>query len=148
MSLRPTDWLLILLGAKVDGSHRSSLDPVRIQKGMFLLAQETDIPTREKYEFSPYNWGPYSRTLRENLEDLVSVGKVIAQEVPGYSWKQYSLSESGLETARKILPRANRTAAIHVFDIRRQINEASFNSLLNDVYTRFPEFAVNSLFRR
>jgi uncharacterized protein len=145
--LKRENWLLLLLGLKTDSPLHVALDPVRIQKGMFLLAQESDLPIGQRYEFQPYNWGPYSRELRRDLDRLVSEGLVAAQEVPGYSWKQYSLSHAGLATARQTLATASRAAVALLLDIRRRVTDVTFEELLKDVYSKYPEYAVNSLFR-
>jgi uncharacterized protein len=142
-----SDWLLLLLGFKGE-SDSPALDPIRVQKGMFLLAEEGDIPEAERYHFNPYNWGPYSREVRNDLDRLVADGYVQARDVPGYSWKRYALTAAGIDYARNVLhedvdpQQAHRVAAI-----KRRVSGASFNTLLEDVYTAYPEMAVNSLFR-
>ncbi len=144
--MKPHDWLLLLLGFKGEGPS-PALDPVRVQKGMFLLAQEGGLPKAEAYTFRPYNWGPYSRALRNDLNQLVSQGYAHALDVPGYSWKRYGLTTAGAERARQILAAAPSDAARAVAAIKRRVTAASFNKLLDDVYTAYPEYAANSLFR-
>jgi hypothetical protein len=48
--MRPRDWLLLLLALR---QAEEPLDPVRLQKGMFLLAQEGGLPPSDRYEFFP-----------------------------------------------------------------------------------------------
>jgi hypothetical protein len=47
------DWLILLLGFKGEAEN-PELDPIRIQKGMFLLAHEAGLPNGERYDFSPH----------------------------------------------------------------------------------------------
>jgi len=140
------DWLILLLGFKGE-AESPALDPVRVQKGMFLLAQEGDLPTRERYDFEPYNWGPYSRQVRRDLDRLVADGYVQTRDVPGYSWKRYGLTAAGVDYARSLLEVAPKEAAHKVAEIKRRVTGVSFNRLLADVYAGYPDYAVNSLFR-
>jgi hypothetical protein len=69
------------------------------------------------------------------------------RDVPGYSWKRYSLTPAGVDQARRLLVSAPKDAAHKVAAIKRRVTEASFNRLLQDVYSAYPEYAANSLFR-
>jgi uncharacterized protein YwgA len=146
-SLKREDWLLLLLGLRSDEATHVALDPVRVQKGMFLLSQESDLPPEEKYDFRPYNWGPYSRELRRDLNRLVSEGLIAAHEVAGYSWQNYGLTELGVKVARQSLLTASRAGVALLVDIRKRVSKVSFAELLEDVYSKYPQYAVNSLFR-
>jgi uncharacterized protein YwgA len=43
------------------------LDRIRVQKGVFLLEQRGPSSWRSLYTFSPYDWGPFSRDLAQEL---------------------------------------------------------------------------------
>jgi hypothetical protein len=60
-----SDWLLLLLAFKAE-SDSPALDPIRVQKGMFLVAEEGGLPAEERYDFTPYSWGPYCRDVRSS----------------------------------------------------------------------------------
>ena len=51
------DWLLLLVARHADAR---GLEPVRVQKALFLHAREGGVPARERYWFVPYNYGPMS----------------------------------------------------------------------------------------
>jgi uncharacterized protein YwgA len=140
------DWLLLLLGFK--GANGSALDPVRIQKGMFLFAQEADAPAEERYDFQPYNYGPYSFDLRNDLRQLVVEGLATEEPVPGYTWSRYRLTTEGMHKAKNMRDTADHDVAQKLFDIKQSVTGKSFNTLLRDVYDDYPEFATNSIFRR
>jgi uncharacterized protein len=143
-----SDWLLLLLAFKAE-SDSPALDPIRVQKGMFLLAEEGGLPAEERYDFTPYNWGPYCRDVRTDLDRLVGEGYVQARDVPGYSWKRYGLTAAGIDYARHVLrEEVEPQHARRVADIKQRVSSPSFNELLDDVYTAYPRMAVNSLFRR
>lgn len=137
---------MLLLGFK--GADGPALDPVRIQKGMFLFAQESGAPAEELYEFEPYNYGPYSFDLRDDLNRLVSEGLVESEPVPGYTWGRYKLTAEGMGRARETRDGAHRDFAHRVFNTKQRVTGKSFNVLLREVYDEYPEFATNSIFRR
>lgn len=146
--MKRSDWLLLLLGFKGEGDS-PALDPIRVQKGMFLLAQEGGIPESERYAFRPYNLGPYSSAVRSDLNQLITQGYVEARDVPGYSWKRYSLTAGGIDYARNLLHEdIDSGAARNLAAIKRRVSGASFNELLEDVYAEYPDYAVNSVFRK
>jgi uncharacterized protein YwgA len=146
--MRARDWLLLLIAA--DGAP-GGLDPVRLQKGLFLLAQEAGLPRRERYGFVPYNYGPMSRGLYRGLRDLVGAGLVERRCEPGLSWGRYDPTAEGAAEARALEaamgPRA-RARLARLREIKAQIAAQSFAALLTDVYERYPDFATRSVFRR
>lgn len=139
--------MILLLGFKTP-SGALKLDPVRIQKGMFLLAQEGEMDESEKYEFEPLHYGPYSRELRRELGSLVAEGLVDKEPVPGYTWSRYQLTTAGFGRGRELLDNAPRTELKRLFGIKSEITSVSFRELLDDVYTRYPEFAERSIFQK
>jgi uncharacterized protein YwgA len=142
----PRDSLLLMLGFKGAGPT-PGLDPVRVQKGMFLVAQEAGLPADGTYDFEPYNWGPYSKQLRADLNRLVAEGLATARDVPGYSWKRYALTAEGAERAREVLNEAPKEITRAIAATKRRVTGVSFNELLDDVYTAYPKYAEKSLFR-
>lgn len=142
------DWLMLLLafkGAAPDGDP--SLDPIRVQKGMFLFAQRGGLPPAERYDFVPHNYGPYSTVLKADLERLVREGYASKKPVPGYTWGSYRLTHAGMERAHQLLEEAPREQARQAFDIKQEVTSVSFNDLLRDVYADYPAFATRSVFR-
>jgi len=146
--MRARDWLLLLIAA--DPGEARGLDPVRLQKGMFLLAEEAVLPRRERYTFVPYNYGPMSRGLYRGLRDLVRRGWVERRREPGLGWSRYAATAAGAARASELEaalgPRARaRLEALRA--IRARIEGQSFGALLTDVYDRYPGYATRSVFR-
>ena len=141
------DWLLLLLGLRVE-RHAPALDPVRVQKGMFVLAERNVLPAGERYSFEPYHYGPYSFELRDDLDALVEQGLVAAEAVPGYSWARYRLTEEGLAQLRASFAGADRRRLGEIAGVKQWMCDASFNSLLTAVYDEFPDYATRSVFQR
>ena len=139
------DWLLLLLALK--GAHGTpALDPVRIQKGMFLLGQEGELSPEQTYDFEPLHYGPYSRQLRRDTESLVNNGLLKKEAVPGYTWSMYRLTPTGLERAQQLLQEAPRPQVELAYRIKQEITGVPFSELLKGVYDKYPDYAVNSVF--
>lgn len=124
---------------------------MRLQKGMFLFSQEADAPAGEKYEFRPYSYGPMSRHVYDDIDALVGAGLVEPTPVEGQSWSRFRPSAAGIERGRELNARAMRErpdAARFLFDTKQFIASQTFGALLENVYERYPAYAVNSIFRR
>jgi uncharacterized protein YwgA len=142
------DWLLVLAALK---GPAVGLDPVRLQKGMFLLAHEGGVPADEAYHFEPYNYGPMSRELYRDLDALEAAGLVERVDVPGQSWQRYRASERGLAAAQALINQAGpetQDSARRLYEIKRDISAKTFSGLLSDVYERYPLYATKSVFQK
>ena len=142
--MTPRDWLLLYFALK---GAPGGLDPVRIQKGMFLLAQEGELPEGEAYDFGPYHYGPMSSQVYSDLEYLEATGLLEGTPVPGYSWNRYRATERGVEKAREFRDHANVDSVRKLFEIKQDVASKTFNALLRDVYARYPAYASRSVFR-
>jgi uncharacterized protein YwgA len=139
------DWLLLLVGLH---PPPHGLEPVRVQKALFLLAREGGIPSRERYWFVPYNYGPMSPRVYRDVDALVREGLVERLPVAGYAWGVVRATERGRERARALAARADRRALARLAAIRDEVTSLSFAQLLESVYARYPAFAARSVFRR
>lgn len=138
--------LLTFLGA--DGGER--LDPIRIQKGLFILSMETPqdwLPPEARYDFEPYHYGPFASAIYHDLDELEGRGYVERMKVAGRSWDYYALSPEGTDAAEST-SREMDTRALQYFQrIRDFVGMVTFRTLLTAVYERYPRYAVNSVFK-
>ena len=145
--MRRSDWLLAFLVADPDGP----LDPVRVQKGMFLLAMRAALADAERYRFEPYAYGPMSRGLYGDVRRLCRDGLLDAIAIEGAAWRLLALTPAGRREAADRAERAGRErpeVLATLTAIRREITAMSFTELLEHVYDRHPDYAVRSVFRR
>ena len=139
------DWLLLLIG--LDPPPRG-LEPVRIQKALFLLAREGGIPPRERYWFVPYNYGPMSPRVYRDVDALVRGGLLERLPVPGYAWGRIRATPRGRARASDLAAAARSDALAKLRAIRDEVTALSFADLLETIYARYPEMASASVFRR
>jgi hypothetical protein len=140
-------WLLLF----VDAAGRAPVDPVRIQKGMFLLAMSGALPAAERYRFEPYLYGPMSRDVYRDVRAFGERRLVDAHPVEGASWQVVGSTHAGrqLAAALRRRARAERPAALaEVASLRSRLDGLSFADLLGSIYDRYPAYASRSVFRR
>lgn len=145
--MQPRDWLLLLLALR---RTPHGLDPVRVQKGMFILAREGGLPEREVYRFRPYNYGPMSDAVYVDLGRLTKAGLCRRCRVPGYSWYRYQTTPRGAASARMLLRHVRRQepqALTVLLRTESLLARTSFARLLEEVYRRYPEYTSKSVFR-
>lgn len=142
------DWLMLLIAH--DTSQRG-LEPVRVQKALFLLAHEGDIPPAERYRFVPYNYGPMSVRVYRDVAALVAAGLVEPVAVPGYTWQPVRATPAGRQHAAALeaaASPADRLGIARLHAIHHLVTALGFAELLETIYRRYPEFASRSVFRR
>jgi hypothetical protein len=145
--MRRCDWLIMFLAADPGGP----LDPVRVQKGMFLLAMSQSLDPGERYQFEPYAYGPMSRGLYGDVRLLCHERVLDALPVEGATWRLLTLSSAGGQRAlalRDCAEHEQPDALAKLTAIRAEISGLTFSQLLKHVYDRYPDYAVRSVFRR
>lgn len=121
------------------------LDRIRMQKGVFLLSQRGRAEWQRLYPYSPYDWGPYSRSLAADLDALVAKGLMEYERIPGRRYGRYRTTAEG----EKAIDQSDidEKALRFVAKVRLFVTERSFTRLLRDVYAAFPEYAARSRFK-
>lgn len=133
------------------GSGEKKLDPIRIQKGLFILTEETPedwLPSEARYRFEPYRYGPYSAEIYHDLGKLEGLGYVRATRVLGQSWNYYALTPEGRELAQNVAEGMDDKAVQYLQRLRDFVSGLSFRRLLMTVYEHYPAYAVNSVLER
>lgn len=127
------------------------VDPIRIMKGLFIFSQEAPeawFPKDERYTFTPYSYGPWSRQVDADLDSLTLKGLLQTSQAPGKTWSYYTLSETGKAAVKELQSSLDPKAVSYLHQVREFVLKLSFRSLLDTVYARYPEYAVNSVFKR
>lgn len=126
--------------------------PVQVQKLAFLIDRligETIGGTG--FHFKPWHYGPFDKAVYKVLEelerdDLVEINDMSAQMQP----TQYRLTNLGEREGAELLQELrNRSpdTAEYVAVLSRWVRDQSFASLLRAIYAKFPDMAVNSVFK-
>jgi hypothetical protein len=140
---RPDDYLLLALAEAADGS----LTPVQIQKAMFLLKEEAGRDISKKfYKFIPYNYGPFCADIYQDLAILESKGLVITDKAQ--KWQVFTITKKGLEKAEIDSGSLSNPVRNYIRVLIVWIKAQTFSSLLQSVYKKYPDYAINSVFNK
>jgi uncharacterized protein len=144
------DWLLLLLAFEgaPDGLH-----PVRVQMSLFLLAHDAELglDPDEAYEFVPYNYGPMSKQVYADLDELETAGFIRRMTVEGQTWTLLRASPQGLTAATHLVEELRTEdvpIARRLFEIKQLVARMTFGDLVEYVSDRYPDYESQSLFRR
>lgn len=133
------DWLLLCIGNR--------MEPIQIQKTLFKFAMESGAPKNELYTFIPYNWGPLSMEIYDDLGKLREEEQV--EFMPsGRGWNIYNLSEAGKKKQNALKDQANPNLLAKLNAARDYVTSRGFEKLLEDIYAEYPDYASASLFRK
>lgn len=134
------DMLLVFVGASA-----KAVGPVRIMKGLFLFSQESAAALELKYEFVPYSYGPCSFQIYDDLRELVSE-HLVEKRPTSARWSEYVVTVEGKEIVDAIASRRPELFA-DLSRYNKMVTSRTFAELLRSVYSKYPDYAVKSVFK-
>jgi len=128
----------------------------RLQKMVFVVQQELmesgELSEHQRYEFFPYDYGPFSKELAESIDQMIEEGLIDEDEVQydhdGNVKYLYELQPAGQELVEQELGGAGvQDIARKSRDIKQRFNEElSLPEVIDNVYTEYPGYAENSVY--
>lgn len=137
------EYVLAVLAA-ADGGP---LTPVQAQKLFFLLDRK--VPTAiggARFDFQPYDYGPFDKAVYEEFRSLEVRGEVLIQPGPNVL-RTYALTAEGLEHGKASLAQFPSPVAGYIQKLAAWVRGQSFASLVSAIYSEFPEMKARSVFR-
>jgi uncharacterized protein YwgA len=136
------DLLLLVLAA----GEGKALSPIQLQKSLFLVQENCPgILEGPFYAFEPHNYGPFCKDIYREVESADLLNFVKVHRKMGQSWRDYSVTNQGIEAASKLQVRD---------EIKRYIREVvdwvisqPFDELVRAIYHQYPRYKVNSIFK-
>ena len=125
---------------------------IQIQKLFFLYDQKIrkEVGKAPYFDFKPYDYGPFDKTVFEDIEDLESKGlaEITSVQAPYQSRRKlYTLSYRGFNQGKKILegmPVSERNQIRGV--MRKLLEHRNFGELVVSIYEEYPHMRANSRF--
>lgn len=146
--ISPEDLIPLALLRASGGEIRGK---TRLQKLAFLLDEEQLGDRFDAYTFKKYDYGPFSKQLLEDVEDLEEKGLVDihrTRTVGGNMRYDYKLSDSGMEVVKNI---NTDDDALVVFndaeEIASEYGDLPLRKLIELVYDKHPEYTENSVYQ-
>ena len=128
----------------------------RLQKMVFLLQKELEqreqfggtVPT---YDFIPYDYGPFSRDLYDDLDAMIDQQFVDDAEEPLQSGKVkyiYEIEDDGQELVKSEVKRWEEVQEVLnvAREVKREYNDMLLSDLIEFVYSEYPDYAERSVY--
>ncbi|MCX5809505.1 MAG: hypothetical protein NTX36_09070 [Proteobacteria bacterium] len=122
--------------------------PVQVQKLFFLIDKNITGAINNGspfFNFEPYNYGPFDKTVYTTLEELAEEGfiEMVSQE----TWTSYKLSNKGQKAGEEILNSIASPVQEYIKNVSQFVRKLSFSELIRSIYKAYPEMKVNSAFQ-
>lgn len=122
---------------------------------IFILQQEAKF-IKDRYDFTPNDYGPYAQELQRDIDDLITRNFIIEARNTIEAGKikyQYQITDEGKSVVESILSDKDLERKFK-FDkiveiatqVKTDLNKKHLPSLLSDIYEKYPEFARFSIF--
>jgi DNA-binding PadR family transcriptional regulator len=150
--MKKEDWLLVYLSLP-SADNKSYIDPIRIQKGLFLFRMQNEDKVKDKdkakdfYEFIPYLYGPCSLDIYDDLRELQQQGLVSDRPRDYRGWTYYTLTSEGEKKAKSLKGQDPNRLVGDLESIKERVTRLSFLELLQVIYAEYPKFAEESIVR-
>jgi hypothetical protein len=142
-----SDWILALL--YVDG-QKPVRGTVRIMKELFLFRKSTTLDKKahigEFYKFVPYDYGPCSFELYDDLDVLRTRGHIVALERPNKRYRVYLITDEGAYRAYRFLKGHHSSVTKALNEVKKEVNDLPLYDLLSYVYEKYPKYAKKTVF--
>ena len=137
----------LVLAALASAGPEINFTPVKVQKLFFLLDREMAKLTKgPHFDYQPYDYGPFDRSVYETLEELNRDGLIVIDESRTY--RRYSLTAEGYTQGCLALANAPKSLQEYMRALTSWLGRVSFAQLVSEIYKRYPDTKVNSVFRQ
>jgi uncharacterized protein YwgA len=144
--LTPKDWTLMVIAA----ARGRAVEPVQLQKALFLLSRQltpSQLRVRRFYDFAPYDYGPFSREVYDDAEQLEREGLIHVERPPQARFNLYAATEAGLERAAQLNAQLSAPVRVHLRSVVDWATSLTFTELVSAIYTAYPDMKENSVFQ-
>lgn len=140
----PKDWVLIFLssGFETTEDEPSIQGWLMFTKQFFVFVKEVKKELDAIFNFVPYDYGPYSFILQEDVEELVS--KDYIKVINNGDRKDYFLTEKGREKAEECKKSVPDKTLQTISNLRKEATQLGYSGILRYVYTKYPEYTSAS----
>jgi uncharacterized protein YwgA len=136
--------MLVLALAKEKG-----MSPVQLQKSVFLLGKllPPEVLPNTYYDFRPYNYGPFCNEVYEAARNLEQDGLASVTQSDPDGYRRYAATSAGIAEGEKLLAEFPARVAKYAGELVDWVLSQTFASLVTTVYSQYPEYRINSVFR-
>lgn len=140
------DWVLPFLFLGMRESDKLAVKgSLMLFKQFFVFVKEIKPDLDKKYNFIPYDYGPYSFILKNLLNDLELSGFI--QIVRYDDRTDYYLTESGVDKAKELSEKIDQKTKELILKLREEAENLGYAGVLRYVYSKYPEYTFASKIR-
>lgn len=136
--------LVLTAMAPADGASHS---PVQIQKLLFLLDREMPEQCGGVFNFRPYNYGPFDKSIYAALEELQRDGYIEILGDRWDPWRSYRLTPEGQQTASELFSKLDDEPQEYISKASSFVKSQPFARLVAAIYKKYPDMKKNSVFQ-
>lgn len=140
--MRREDLTLIML-ALAEGRQYT---PVQIQKAMFLADDLAREAFDSRYDFQPYDYGPFDPDVYRDVGRMEAEG-LTRVSVTSRGWNVYRATDAGRQRGRTLLDKLSVEQQKKLARISRFVRSLSFTDLVSSIYKAYPHMRERSVFR-
>ena len=119
--------------------------PVRIQKLLFLIDRECpDLISGPSFTFEPYNYGPFDKTVYQELDALKQSGHVTVCH-DGWT-RTFALTPIGQAEGDRLLHQLDPSGQQYFKQASAFVLAHGFSELVSAIYKAYPAMQANSIF--
>jgi uncharacterized protein YwgA len=138
------DQMLLIVLSLAEGKP---MTPVQVQKSLFLADDKIRDAFRSRYDFQPYDYGPFDRQVYVDAESLTQRGLVEIGTDERGGWKTYSATKEGTHQGSELRKQLNEPQRAMLSRIVRLVRSLSFTELVSAIYRSYPPMRERSVFR-
>ena len=119
--------------------------PVRVQKLLFLIDRECpDLTSGPRFTFEPYNYGPFDKTVYQELDALEQHGDVT---VCHNGWtRTFALTPIGQAQGDRLFEQLDPSGQEYLRQASDFVLKHGFSGLVSAIYKAYPDMQANSIF--
>lgn len=114
-----------------------------IQKLFYIFYRQ--VEGLALFEYTPYNFGPFSKELNQSINQLISEGYLQERKIRDYFL--YQITPKGKQNAntQKSIGEREQKAILQLCD---HVRNYTPKQILEYVYSKYPETTINSLLKK
>lgn len=133
--------------AAMSPAGTENFSPVQVQKIFFLLDRNiADRTGGVKFDFVPYDYGPFDIDVYNELENLQEDELVEVTRKPAFGHRTFQLTDQGLKEGQIALSELSDNSQDYIGRVVDWVRSLTFPQLVSAIYREYPDMKENSVF--
>ena len=107
----------------------------------------TAFRPESRYDFKPYDYGPFDRKVYSDVNGLQEQGRAAINQQVGARWRTYAATPQGVKEGRHLAEQLKVEERTVLEKIASLVRSLTFNELVSAIYKAYPDMRARSVFR-